>query len=147
MLKAELEMLEGLKNALNAALIDYDRNHDPEPLYELIEEADALYGADVSEITSALEMAKHYNGTIKCQSMVILRLLQRKYIQEESAFQAGIMPITYENLRQYRAEIVPQLRSRFFCQIVSEYRRNTDVFQGIMVQADGKRSSRCDAEP
>lgn len=54
MLKAELEMLEGLKNALNAALIDYDRNHDPEPLYELIEEADALYGADVSEITSAL---------------------------------------------------------------------------------------------
>ena len=98
MLKAELEMLEGLKNALNAALIDYDRNHDPEPLYELIEEADALYGADVSEITSALEMAKHYHGTIKRQSMVILRLLQRKYIQEESAFQAGIMPITYENL-------------------------------------------------
>ena len=83
MLKAELEMLEGLKNALNAALIDYDRNHDPEPLYELIEEADALYGADVSEITSALEMAKHYNVTIKCQSMVILRLLQRKYIQED----------------------------------------------------------------
>ena len=38
-------------------------------------------------------------------------------------------------------------RSRFFCQIVSEYRRNTDVFQGIMVQADGKRSSRCGAEP
>ena len=147
MLKAELEMLEGLKNALNAALIDYDRNHDPEPLYELIEEADALYGADVSEITSALEMAKHYHGTIKRQSMVILRLLQRKYIQEESAFQAGIMPITYENLRQYRTEIVPQLRSRFFCQIVSEYRRNTDVFQGIMVQADGKRSSRCGAEP
>lgn len=36
MLKAELEMLEGLKNALNAALIDYDRNHDPEPLYELM---------------------------------------------------------------------------------------------------------------
>ena len=98
MLKAELEMLEGLKNALNAALIDYDRNHDPEPLYELIEEADALYGADVSEITSALEMAKHYHGTIKRQSMVILRLLQRKYIQEESAFQSGIMPITYENL-------------------------------------------------
>ena len=98
MLKAELEMLEGLKNALNAALIDYDRNHDPEPLYELIEEADALYGADVSEITSALEMAKHYHGTIKRQSMLILRLLQRKYIQEESAFQAGIMPITYENL-------------------------------------------------
>ena len=50
-------------------------------------------------------------------------------------------------LRQYRTEIVPQLRSRFFCQIVSEYRRNTDVFQGIMVQADGKRSSRCGAEP
>ena len=55
--------------------------------------------------------------------------------------------ITVDDLRQYRTEIVPQLRSRFFCQIVSEYRRNTDVFQGIMVQADGKRSSRCGAEP
>ena len=98
MLKAELEMLEGLNDALNDALIDYDRNHDPEPLYMLIEEADALYGAEVPEITNALDTIKQYHGTIGRQSKVILRLLQRKYIREESAFQAGIMPITYENL-------------------------------------------------
>lgn len=98
MLKAELEMLNELKKAFNAALIDYDGNHDPEPLYELIEEASALYGAEVPEITSALEVVQQYHGTIERQSKVILRLLQRKYIQEENAFQAGIMPITYENL-------------------------------------------------
>lgn len=98
MLKAELEMLEELKDTLSAALTDYDRNHDPEPLYGLIEEADALYGAEVPEITNALDTIKQYHGTIGRQSTVILRLLQRKYIQEESAFQAGIMQITYENL-------------------------------------------------
>ena len=45
-------------------------------------------------------------------------------------------------LWQYRTEIVPQMRSRFFRQIVSKFRRNTDVFQEILVQDDGKRSSR-----
>ena len=40
------------------------------------------------------------------------------------------------NLGQYRTKIVPQMRCRFFRQIVSKYRRNTDVFQGILVQDD-----------
>ena len=39
---------------------------------------------------------------------------------------------------QYRTKTVPQMRRRSFLQIVSEYRRNTDVFQWILVQ-DGKK--------
>ena len=50
------------------------------------------------------------------------------------------------NLGQYRTKIVPQMRSRFFRQIVLKFRRNTDVFQEILVQDDGKRSSRCGAK-
>ena len=98
MIKSELEMLEGLKDALNAAIIDYDRDHDPEPLYGLIEEADALYGEEIPQITSAHETIVRFHGTLKRESQIILRLLQRKYIQEESSFEAGIMSITFENL-------------------------------------------------
>lgn len=98
MVKAEMEMLEGLSDALNAAIITYDSTRDPDPLYDLVAEADALFGAEVPGISEAHEMIKEYHGTIARQSTVILRLLQRKYIQEENAFQAGIMPLTYENL-------------------------------------------------
>jgi hypothetical protein len=39
------------------------------------------------------------------------------------------------------------MRRGFFRQIASKFRRNTDVFQGILVQDDGKRSSSGGAKP
>ena len=91
-------MLRKINDDFTAALNDYEKDNNPELLYELIEEADFMYGSTVAEITSAKEVVEQFPGTLKRQSTVILRLLQRKYIQEEYTFQAGIMPITYENL-------------------------------------------------
>ena len=39
------------------------------------------------------------------------------------------------------------MRRGFFRQIASKFCRNTDVFQGILVQDDGKYASRCGAKP
>ena len=47
-----------------------------------------------------------------------------------------------KDLRQYRTEIVPKMRSRFFRQSVQKSCRHTAVCQEISVQYDGKRSSR-----
>ena len=41
-------------------------------------------------------------------------------------------------LRQHRTEIVVQMRSQIFRQIVHKFRRHTDVCQGICVQDAGK---------
>ena len=40
--------------------------------------------------------------------------------------------------RQHRTEIVVQMRSQIFRQIVHKFRRHTDVCQGICVQDAGK---------
>ena len=49
--------------------------------------------------------------------------------------------------RQHRTEIVVQMRSQIFRQIVHKFRRHTDVCQGIYVQDAGKYASRCAAKP
>ena len=42
------------------------------------------------------------------------------------------------HLRHYRTKIVRVLRSLIFCQAEQEFRRHTDVCQGIFGQDDGK---------
>ena len=49
--------------------------------------------------------------------------------------------------RRYRTEIVPEMRSRFFRQIVQKRRRHTGVCQGAFVQDDGKSASRSGTKP
>ena len=49
--------------------------------------------------------------------------------------------------RQHRTEIVVQMRSQIFRQIVHKFRRHTDVCQGICVQDAGKYASRCATKP
>ena len=49
--------------------------------------------------------------------------------------------------RQHRTEIVRQMRSQIFRQIVQKRRRHTDVCQGVSVQDDGKSASRWRAKP
>lgn len=98
MTKKELDLLEGLINRLKNSIDEYKINKNSELLYDLVEEANALYGTEISEISSAMDMVYHYSGTIERQTTIIWRLLEKKYIQEENKFQAGIMPITYEKL-------------------------------------------------
>ena len=50
------------------------------------------------------------------------------------------------DFRQYRIIIAVQMRSQIFRQIVSKRRRNTFVFQGVLVQDDGKYVSICAAK-
>ena len=52
-----------------------------------------------------------------------------------------------QKIRQYRTEIVRQMRSQIFRQIVQKRRRNTVVFQGVSVQDDGKYASRWRTKP
>ena len=52
-----------------------------------------------------------------------------------------------QKIRQYRTEIVRQMRSQIFRQIVQKRRRNTVVFQEVSVQDDGKYESRWRAKP
>ena len=53
--------------------------------------------------------------------------------------------LTY--FRQHRTEIVVQMRSQIFRQIVQKFCRHTDVCQKIYVQDAGKYASRCAAKP
>lgn len=105
-----------------------------------------LLSSDMQASDKFWALDKRIKDDKKCTG-VIARDISRSHMFQHIIDLMYEGAITVDDLRQYRTEIVPQLRSRFFCQIVSEYRRNTDVFQGIMVQADGKRSSRCGAEP
>ena len=52
-----------------------------------------------------------------------------------------------ENLGQHRTEIVVQMRSQIFRQIVQKFCRHTDVCQKIYVQDAGKYASICAAKP
>ena len=52
-----------------------------------------------------------------------------------------------ENLRQHCTEIVVQMRSEIFRQIVQKFCRHTDVCQKIYVQDAGKYANICAAKP
>ena len=55
--------------------------------------------------------------------------------------------VPHGTLRQHRTEIVVQMRSQIFRQIVHKFRRHTNVCQGICVQDAGKYASRCATKP
>ena len=66
------------------------------------------------------------------------------FIADEKFFQSAMKKNFY---RQHRTEIVVQMHSQIFRQIVHKFRRHTDVCQGICVQDAGKYTSRCATKP
>jgi hypothetical protein len=99
MVKKEIEMLKDLIDAIDAALHEYSDSGEPETLYDLANEACALHGADVPEIQDAFDSLAQNSGLVKREVMTINALLKRKLIRDENAFQAGIMPLTLDNLK------------------------------------------------
>ena len=67
-------------------------------LYEMVRAAYLLYGEDIVKLEEAYEEIINYSGTLRPNSRNMLRLLQRYLVQQEYQFEAGIMPVTYENL-------------------------------------------------
>ena len=98
MVKKEIDMLKDLKTAMDTAIRSYVDNGDPESLYDLTTQACALYGKEIPEIQEAFEALAHNSGLVKREAMTIRSLLNRKLIQDENTYQAGIMPLTLDNL-------------------------------------------------
>lgn len=90
----EFDMLQDLITRLEDALL----KNDIDSLYELIDEANALYGNEISGIKDAVEDVEQYHNLVVRKSKTICHLLKQFQIREKNTFRAGIMPITNKNL-------------------------------------------------
>lgn len=98
MVKSEIDMLKAIVDRIEAAIEEYRSSHDPSDLYDLVTEAEALYGSTVYRLSDAFETLTQFSGLVERQSKVILSLLKRELAQQECSFRAGIMPITLARL-------------------------------------------------
>jgi hypothetical protein len=98
MVKKEIEMLSDLIDAIDGALRVFADDGDPEALYDLANQACALYGAEIPELQESFESLTHNSGLVKREVTTINALLKRKRTRDENAFQAGIMPLKLDKL-------------------------------------------------
>lgn len=96
MVKSEIKMLQYLINELSAALAASPQ--DDECLYDLLNRANALYSKYVPEIAEQREEIIQYHGLLSRNCNAILSLLKRELVKQTDNFEAGIMPLTYDNL-------------------------------------------------
>lgn len=96
MVKSEIDMLQSFidkfSNALAASPPDIDY------LYDLLNQANALYGEYVPGIAEQHDEILQFHGLLSRNCNAILTLLKRELVKQTDNFEAGIMPLTYANL-------------------------------------------------
>lgn len=80
MVKGEIIQLRGIIESFQGAI----GGNNQELMYDLLAQADALYASAIPELSEAFETAKDNSGLVNRQSNVVLQLLKRYLIRNES---------------------------------------------------------------